>query len=91
MDTIRQAIIKLLKERGELLLDHHGAEKLADEILNAIKPKVVVEVSGGSAHSVYATMPMDVIVRDHDNIKAGDEDPLNGADLAKSTDYVEVY
>jgi len=91
MKATRQTIVEILKERGESLLDHHGAEKLADEILVAIKPKVVVEVSGGIAHTVHATMPIDVTIRDLDNIKAGDKDPLRGADLSTSTEYQEVY
>jgi hypothetical protein len=55
------------------------------------KPKVVVEITGGVCHTVYATAPVDVTVRDFDNIKEGDKDPLDGADLAESTEYQEVY
>ncbi|HTS18016.1 MAG TPA: hypothetical protein VMP11_10625 [Verrucomicrobiae bacterium] len=96
MKTRRQTIVRILKERGESLLGDRGvdervARKIADEILEAMKPKVVVEVSGGIAHTVYATMPMDVTIRDHDNIKEGDKDPLDGADLGKSKEYQEVY
>lgn len=54
----------------------------------ATKPKVIVEVSGGIAHTVYATVPMDVTVRD---IEEGGDDPLKGADLRKSKEYQEVY
>lgn len=88
MNAHRQTIAQILTERG---VDEKVARKIADEIFQAIKPRVVVEVSGGIAHTVYATMPMDVTVRDHDNIKEGDADPLDSADLVESVEYQEVY
>jgi hypothetical protein len=39
-------------------------------------------VQGGSVQSIYANAPVQVIVRDFDNIAVGDRDPLQGRGLA---------
>jgi hypothetical protein len=95
MKTTRQAIVQILRERSESLLSDRGVDEklagqVADEILQSVKPKIVVEIAGGVCNDVYATSPVDVTVRDFDNIKSGDKDPLDGANLAKSTEYAEV-
>jgi len=48
--TPHQTIVRILKERGESLLNDHAvdpkaATEITDQILAAIKPKVVIEVS----------------------------------------------
>ena len=96
MNAHRQAIMQILTEHGEGLLADQGvdpkvAEQIADEILRQTKPKVVIEISGGVCNDVYASAPVDVTVRDFDNIKGGDRDPLDGADLTKSVEYQEAY
>ena len=62
-----------------------------DPTSHAPKPKVIVEISGGVCQAVYSTSPVEVVVRDFDNIKEGDSDPLDGADLTKSVEYQEAY
>jgi len=54
------------------------------------KPKVVVEVEGGVAHTVYATMPWNhsCAPRQHQGRR---QRPTQGVDLAESTEYQEVY
>lgn len=53
--------------------------------------QIVIEVSGGCVTRVLATEPVDVIVRDFDNIDGtapwgpGDPDPCEGMDLSAFT------
>lgn len=51
-----------------------GAQLLNAE---ALRTRVLIEVRGGSVTAVYSNAPTgtDVIVRDWDNIEAGDDDP----------------
>jgi hypothetical protein len=62
---------------------------------NAALPaaKAVIEIKGGCLQTVYATVPLAVVLRDWDNIKEIDAelDPLKSADLTKSSEYREVY
>lgn len=44
--------------------------------------KIIVDVRGGIVHSIYGDAPpknvqLELVVRDHDSIDAGDEDPLH--------------
>jgi hypothetical protein len=55
-----------------------------------MKPTVVVEISGGICQSVYATVPVEIVVRDFDNIRTGDPDPLKGANLDRSRKYLKM-
>lgn len=50
--------------------------------------KIIIEVSGGLVQAVYSPMitpgVLDVVVYDHDNIKAGDEPPEGCEEWMKS-------
>lgn len=37
-----------------------------------MKPRIIVEISGGVCVAVYADQPVNVSVLDHDNMKSGD-------------------
>jgi len=39
-----------------------------------MKPRIIVEISGGVVNCVYADQPISVEVLDHDNMKGGDMD-----------------
>ncbi|MGI8895175.1 MAG: hypothetical protein ACR2HE_05915 [Casimicrobiaceae bacterium] len=34
--------------------------------------RVVIEISGGNLQAVFSSMPIEIVVVDHDNIEAGD-------------------
>lgn len=57
-----------------------------------MKRRIVVEVMGGVVQSVYGDpMPegveLDIIVRDHDNIEAGDDDPISDDEAENMVGY----
>jgi hypothetical protein len=47
-----------------------------DRFANETPVKVLVEIQGGALATIMTNTPVDVTLRDFDNIEAGDEDPL---------------
>jgi hypothetical protein len=47
-----------------------------------VKPTIVVEIEGGCVTRVVSDAPLEIhlIIRDFDNIKAGDADPIENID-----------
>jgi hypothetical protein len=43
------------------------------------RPRILIEVSGGVVQNVVSDFPVDVLLRDEDNIEAGD--PFDPTDL----------
>lgn len=60
-----------------------------------MKPRIIIEVSGGVVQCVHADRPINVDVLDHDNMKGGDFTELEldqfeelEAEARKLTDYL---
>lgn len=82
----RQAIVDIIEAQGESLLDDEGVDlkvagEMADEILAipAAAPRIIVHVSGGLVSDVVGDAPFEYVVKDFDNIEAGDRFDVNPA------------
>lgn len=86
VQSLTQEIADIIEGRGESILDDTGVDEkvcreiAADVITMILKkagqtppiPKVIVEVSGGLMTDIWSDMPIQVKLKDWDNIKAGD-------------------
>lgn len=54
-----------------------------------MKPRIIVEISGGVCVAVYADRPVNVDVLDHDNIKSGEMEPEDLSSYLKLTEEIK--